>query len=131
MNEFFSLLCYDVDGIAEKVAPVLFRHGRSISLHGVRGIGKTTLAQSVLVIGTVESLGLAPSVAASLVLHFGGVCVARALYVQPAQGASTGMRPPQSEKCAKASRGKLVVPWTSWRNPSLLNSNAIFALLSS
>lgn len=37
MNEFFSLLCYDVDGIAEKVAPELFRHGRSISLHGVRG----------------------------------------------------------------------------------------------
>jgi hypothetical protein len=36
-DEFFSLLYYDVDGFAEKAAPRVFQHGRSISLYGVRG----------------------------------------------------------------------------------------------
>ena len=50
-DEFFSLLYYDVDGFAEKAAPRVFQHGRSISLYGVRGIGKTTAAQGILAAG--------------------------------------------------------------------------------
>jgi Cdc6-like AAA superfamily ATPase len=54
-DEFFSLLYHDVDGFAEKAAPGVFQHGRSISLYGVRGIGKTTLAQGILASGLRSS----------------------------------------------------------------------------
>ena len=54
-DEFFPLLYYDVAGFAEKTAPGVFHHGRSISLYGVRGIGKTTLAQGILASGLRSS----------------------------------------------------------------------------
>lgn len=54
-DEFFPLLYYDVAGSAEKTAPRVFHHGRSVSLYGVMGTGKTILAQGILASGLRSS----------------------------------------------------------------------------
>lgn len=47
-DEFFGLLYRDINGTPKDLATQVFEHGRSISIYGVRGIGKTTLMQAVL-----------------------------------------------------------------------------------
>jgi len=47
-GEFFGLLYRDIDDTAKDLATQVFEHGRSVSVYGVRGIGKTTLMQGVL-----------------------------------------------------------------------------------
>lgn len=54
-DEFFSLLYYDIGQFADVTAPRVFQHGRSVSLYGVRGIGKTTAAQGILASGLRSS----------------------------------------------------------------------------
>jgi len=50
-DELFPLLYYDIDDFSANAAPRVFSHGRSISLYGIRGVGKTTAAQGVIVAG--------------------------------------------------------------------------------
>ena len=47
-DEFFGILYYDVSGFAVSNAPRIFSQGRSISIYGVRGIGKTAAMQGIL-----------------------------------------------------------------------------------
>ena len=47
-DELFGLLYYDVDNLAQSFATEVFDQGRSVSVYGVRGIGKTTLMQGII-----------------------------------------------------------------------------------
>jgi len=47
-DEFFGFLYYDVSDFASSNAPRIFSQGRSISIYGVRGIGKTAAMQGIL-----------------------------------------------------------------------------------
>ncbi len=47
-DEFFGLLHQDINETPREIATQVFEHGRSVSIYGVRGIGKTTLMQAVL-----------------------------------------------------------------------------------
>ena len=47
-DELFGILYHDVDGSASSYSREVFEQGRSVSLYGVRGWGKTTLMQGIL-----------------------------------------------------------------------------------
>ena len=47
-DELFGLLYQDIDETPKELATQVFEHGRSVSIYGVRGIGKTTMMQAVL-----------------------------------------------------------------------------------
>lgn len=47
-DEFFGLLYDDTTNLAQSLALEVFKQGRSISLYGGKGMGKTTLAQGII-----------------------------------------------------------------------------------
>ncbi|MGI0058183.1 MAG: hypothetical protein ACREBJ_00310, partial [Nitrosotalea sp.] len=56
-DEYFALLYHDIDDLAPSAAEEVFRDGRSISVYGVKGIGKTTLMHGILWHGLQNSHG--------------------------------------------------------------------------
>lgn len=54
-EELFPILYYDVEELAQSISVEVFKQGRSISVYGVRGIGKTALMQAVLWYGLKNS----------------------------------------------------------------------------
>lgn len=54
-DELFGILYYDIDGLAQSISSEVFNQGRSVSIYGVRGIGKTTLMQATLWYGLKSS----------------------------------------------------------------------------
>jgi len=56
-DEYFALLYHDIDDLAPSTATEVFQHGRSVSIYGVKGIGKTTLMHGILWYGLQNSQG--------------------------------------------------------------------------
>ena len=47
-DELFGILYRDINDMPKELATQVFEHKRSVSIYGVRGIGKTTLMQAIL-----------------------------------------------------------------------------------
>lgn len=50
-DELFPVLFYDIDAFSQEHAKTVFDQGKRLSIYGVRGIGKTTAMQGILMSG--------------------------------------------------------------------------------